>query len=57
MEPFRTADILREEESLVVVPSSTSISGNGLMSRAYEVIDHASQTGIRPDLEVMLDDR
>jgi hypothetical protein len=39
------------------VPLRTPISGNGLMPRAYEVVNDASPTGIFPNLEVMLDDR
>jgi len=46
-----------EEETPVGCPSFTPISGNGLMPRAYEVVNHAGQIGIPPSLQVMLDDR
>ena len=51
-----TADIAQEAETLDGAPLLSPISGNGLMPRAYEVVNHASQIGIPPNLQVMLDD-
>ena len=56
---FHIAHSAGAGESHVSFPSLTSISisGNGLVPRAYEVVDHAGQTRIGPLLEVVLDDR
>lgn len=48
---------MQEGGSLGVVPSPTPISGNGLLPRSDQVIQHTSQATIRSDFQMMFDDR